>query len=173
MKNKIPIFLLVFILFFILKTWYSTSQLNDLSILLAPTNYLVEFILGQKSTYIEHSGYYFPTLNVLIDKTCSGFNFFLLTFSLFSILGVSKFTKYTQYVLILLSACILAYFLTVLVNNFRIYVSIFIEEGLLNSFFKKRQHFKVHYIIGTLTNLSFLIIFFFGSQKLLNSLNHE
>ena len=84
---KVPLFKivshsLVLALFIILKIDYRFSDNEDLLFLTKPVDVIVSFILGSSSFYSDN-GFYYPDLNIVIDKSCSGFNLMLIAFLVF------------------------------------------------------------------------------------------
>ncbi len=164
--NKNIIYYLTAIgLFILLKFGFTFADNNDLTFLLEPTDKFVELLTGSKSVYISDSGYYHEHLNIIIDKSCSGFNFWILCFLLFSYLAVKYFDKPIQKKLTLPTSLFVAYVLTIFVNTSRIFVSILVHSQI-KSIFMNHQHI-IHEAIGITTNLTFLILAYVLFEKLL------
>ena len=155
-KNKnIPYYLTAVGLFILLKFGYTLADNNDLTFLIKPTDKLVGFLTGSHSIYLAERGYYHEHLNIIIDKSCSGFNFWILCFLLFTYLTVKYFDKTLNKILTIPTALIGAYLLTIFVNTSRIFAFIVVQTQTKNILLN-HQHI-LHEAIGIITNLTFLI----------------
>src|SRR4051812_14082121 len=74
--------------FLLLKQLYKSANNNDLQFLLAPTNYLIKTFCGTSPTYSNALGYYYSNINITIEKSCSGFNFWILCFAMLAFLTI-------------------------------------------------------------------------------------
>lgn len=153
------------VLFVLLKFGYTLSDNNDLIFLLKPTDKIVGLLTGSHSIYLPASGYYHEYLNIVIDKSCSGFNFWVLCFLLFTYLTVKHVEKTLSKILTIPTALIGAYLLTIFVNASRIFASIVVQTQTKNIFLNQ-QHI-VHEAIGIITNLTFLILAYVLIEKFL------
>ncbi len=171
-SKNIPYYLIAVGLFIVLKFAFKFADNNDLIFLLKPTDILVGLLTGSRSVYLPDSGYFHENLNILIDKSCSGFNFWALCFLLFTYLTVKHFDKTTSKILTIPASLIGAYLLTLWVNTSRIFVSI-IVQGQTNNILLNRQPI-IHEAIGIITYLSFLILAYMLIEKFLkNRRQHE
>ena len=152
-------------LFILLKFGFTLADNNDLIFLLKPTDKLVGLLTGSHSIYLPVSGYYHEHLDIIIDKSCSGFNFWVLSFLLFTYLTLKHVDKTLSRILTIPTALIGAYLLTIFVNTSRIFASIVVQNQTKNIFLNQ-QHI-VHEAIGIITNLSFLILAYVLIEKLL------
>lgn len=164
-NKNIPYYLTAVGLFILLKFGFTLADNNDLTFLLKPTDKLVGLLTGSQSVYISDSGYFHKNLNVIIDKSCSGFNFWILSYLLFTYLTVKHFDKTLSKILTLPTALICAYLLTIFVNTSRIFTSIVVQTQT-KSIFLNQQHI-IHEAIGITTNLTFLILAYVLIEKLL------
>ncbi|MDF1699480.1 MAG: exosortase K [Saprospiraceae bacterium] len=169
--KNIPYFLITFGLFILLKFGYTLADTNDLIFLLAPTNKLVGILTGSNSVYLSDSGYFHENLNIIIDKSCSGFNFWVLAFLLFTYLTVKYFESSRSKTLAIPASLIGAYLLTIFVNTSRIFTSIIVQPLTKNNF-QYHQH-TIHEAIGIITNLTFLVLAYMLLDKLLNQTQHH
>lgn len=163
-KNT-PYYLTAVGLFILLKFGFTLADNNDLTFLLKPTDKTVGLLTGSQSVYISDSGYFHEHLNIIIDKSCSGFNFLILCFLLFAYLTVKHFDKSLQKILMLPTSLFVAYVLTIFVNTSRIFASILVQSQTKSVFFN-HQHI-IHEAIGITTNLTFLILAYVLIEKLL------
>lgn len=163
-KNLIY-YLLTIGIFILLKFWFINADNNSLAFILKPTDKLVGILINSESIYLPENGYYHDRLNILIDKSCSGFNFWLLCFLMLFFLTLKYLKKNSHKLLSIPVTIISAYILTILVTTSRIFVSIIIQN-LPVSFPNIGQNI-IHESIGIITNLSFLILFYFLADKFL------
>ncbi len=170
-KKNTPYYLTAVGIFILLKFGFTLSNNNDLTFLLKPTDELVGFLTGSQSVYLSESGYFHEHLNIIIDKSCSGFNFWILNFLLFTYLTVQYFDKTLSKILTVPIALMGAYLLTIFVNTSRIFASI-VVQAQTKSLFLNQQHI-VHEAIGVITNLTFLILTYVLIDKILTHKRHH
>jgi len=152
-------------LFILLKFWFTSADNNDLAFLLKPTDKFVGLLTGSHSVYFTDNGYYYDELNILIDKSCSGFNFWILSFMLFTYLTIKYIDKHFYKLLAILFSLIGAYLLTIFVNTSRIFVSIIVQNQTRNIFLREQD--IIHEAVGIITNLTFLILTYYLIEKIL------
>lgn len=162
--KNIPYFLTAVGLFILAKFGYTVADTANLTFLLSPTVKLVELLTGAQAVYLSENGYYFESLNILVEKSCSGFNFWVLCFLLFTYLLIRYFDKPLKKVLIIPCSIICAYLLTIFVNSSRIFVSIVVQDKA-NLFLPERPHLILHEIVGIITNLTFLVLAYYLLEK--------
>lgn len=104
------IFLTLFTLLLIiwLKLYNIVATNDDLLFLLIPTKFLVEIYTSTTALYTD-SGYFFELLNITIDKSCAGVNFFILSFSLFAFTGFTYLDRIFQKIIAIFVAIFLEY----------------------------------------------------------------
>lgn len=146
----------VILLFLILKFWYTKTFTNDLLFLLAPTNQLLELFIGSNSTFIFDQGYFFQDINVLIDRSCAGINFWLISSIMLFFLIEKHFELNKQKFTSIFIAFTLAYLMTIVVNTSRIIACLFLEIQSGIQFNNDPK--TTHQLIGIITNLSFLVL---------------
>jgi exosortase K len=119
--------------------------------------------MGSASVFIKDSGYFHQQLNIIIDKSCSGFNFMLLTYLMLTFLTLKHSKSVLKKTLTLFISLFAAYVITVFVNSSRIFTSIIIQSQ--NNYFS--NHPLAHESIGIITNLTFLVLIYLTLEKLL------
>lgn len=165
MRNKdILYYLIAFGVFVLMKFGFTMADNRGMLFLLKPTNKLIGFLMGSTSVYLEGEGYYHSNLNIYIGKSCSGFNFWCLSFLTFTYLVVKVFNKPIHKILSIPLVLMVTYLLTVFVNTSRIYASILIQNQTKNIFLNQQD--IIHESIGIVTNLTFLILFYILIEKL-------
>jgi exosortase K len=104
-------------------------------------------------------------MNIVIGKSCSGFNFWILCFLIFSYLGVKYFDKHLHKILTIPTALFCAYLLTIFANVSRIFASIIVHNQTAN-IFPNQQHL-IHETVGIITYFSFLVLAYYLIEKFL------
>ena len=161
--KNMPYYLAAAAVFVLLKFAFAAAGTEDLVFLLAPTDKLTGWLTGSRSVFFSERGFYHGTLNVLIGKSCSGYNFLVLCFLCFYYLAVKYFDKPLYKVLALAVSLTGAYLLTIFVNTSRIFASIVVQNQTKNIFPYHRQ--LVHETVGIITSLSFLILAYYLTEK--------
>ena len=159
-NKNLPYYLVAVVVFLVLKFSYTLADNNDLLFLLKPTNKGVELSLGSKAIYTNADGFRHVKANIIIDKSCSGFNFWILCFIMFAFTSI-RFLKGRNSKIISLPVLLLSsLLLTIFVNISRILVSIS-AQSLTNSFFHQK-YVWLHQATGAFVYFSFLVLFYFG-----------
>ena len=167
-NKNIPYYLTTIGLFILLKFGYTIADNDNLIFLLKPTEKIVGFLTSSHSFYLSDKGYYLVNLNILIEKSCSGFNFMLLCFCMLTFLLLKYADKIFFKYLIIPFSLVVSYLLTILVNTSRIFVSIIMQQQA-NNFLPDRPHLILHEIVGVITNLTFLILIYIILEKFLTN----
>lgn len=163
LKKNIPYYLITLALFLLLKLGHAFALTNNLIFILKPTNMLTSMLTGQPSFYVQNKGYYYPQDDIIIDKYCSGVNFWLLCFAMLAFLCLKYFHKAYQKLLVILFSCIGAYLLTIFVNSSRIFASIVMKRQDV-PFISQNQE-VIHEAVGVLTNLAFLVLTYIAVER--------
>lgn len=149
------------------KYWYSQADTEALLFLLRPVSWLVHLFSNQPYSFVPGQGYYFPNGNLLINASCSGFNWLLLAYLLGVFAGLRFLRKPFPKIILLPILLPTAYLLCIVVNSMRIIFSIFITEQLA-------QHGSwLHLVEGTFVYLSSLIIWYFACQYFFKKINSQ
>ena len=165
-KKNVPFYFAALVAFICLKAYHRMAGVDEFALFIFPVSKIIEFLTGAEASYIIGEGYYFQSLDVLINKSCSGFNFCLISFLLFTFLFVSHFEKPIKKVGALLSSILLSYVLTVVVNASRIYALIVLQDMRV-SFFIADQDI-LHQCVGIITYLTFLVLTYLAIERFLN-----
>lgn len=166
LNNKnITYYIIAVLIFILLKLAFEYTTNEDLIFLLKPTDQLIKIIFDSPSVFLKNNGYFHEDLNIIIGKSCSGFNFMLICFLALVLLSVKYFKEHLHKILVFPASMILAYFICIFTNTSRIFVSILIQDHICNIF--NIKHGMVHEIIGLTINLSFLIFIYLLIRKLL------
>lgn len=156
--TKYIYYLFTMIIFMALKVWYTTTDHDQLLFILKPTQLLVEAFIGSSAIYDSTHGYFYPDLNITIEKSCSGFNFWLLSFTLFVFVALNHLRSTAWKLLTIPLMLLLSYLLTPLVNASRIVTSI-----VANNYTQQFSDYPItwlHQAEGTFIYLFFLLLFY-------------
>lgn len=163
-KPLLDLFLLggIVLFAFSVKLFYANSSTADLRLFLAPVSRVVAFFTGADYQYSAELGYFFPQLNISIERSCSGVNFFVMAFCMVSISTLPFYQRICNKAMALGGWAVLAFVLTICANSSRILIAI---SGLR---FKEQMPWlaadNMHEAQGGFVYLFFLIGFFFLSQ---------
>lgn len=166
--NKVMYYILLGAMFLATKYAYTKSDAEDLKLILSPTNKLVEWVTNTTSVFSRQNGYFNAALNITIDKSCSGFNFYILLFLVISFAVIQLVKKPKIRAIVLVFTVMISYMITVFVNTSRILIAINTSQHFPDS---STQYPWLHQVQGTIIYLTFLIVFYLLSIKTLHHLN--
>jgi len=135
---------------------------DQLFFILKPTNGLVEIFTGSPSFYDATIGYYYPNLNITIEKSCSGFNFWLLAFVLSAFVSLNYLQSKKAKAFIIPVMLVVSYLLTLFVNASRIVTSL--AANSMTSAWYDHPVTWLHQAEGAFIYLMFLILFYSSLQ---------
>ncbi|WP_196892658.1 exosortase K [Aureivirga marina] len=167
-KNYIFYGIAIFLLF-LLKFWYKNTSADDVGFLLKPVDEFISLITNSNSIFTKETGYFHKKLNIYIDKSCSGFNLWIIATMLFIFQFVTFLKKDLNKILAIIFSFFIGYIFTIIVNTFRIYTAIIFKNI---SIFEANSKFT-HEFIGAIINLTFLILAYTFIQKIINKNNYE
>lgn len=171
-KNKKIIYYLTTIaICILLKLYYSISDNSGLFFLLKPTDKIIEIVLNSSSQVMNNGGFFHAKLNILIDKSCSGFNFLIITFIMLSFAVSKILNSRTKKVLSFLILLVISYILTILVNSSRILLSVFLNNSVTKLF--DYQLSWLHQAEGSFIYLFFLILIYLSADYFINKLKQK
>lgn len=162
-KNT-PYYVFTIAVFLVCKAWFMQAETIDLRILLLPTTTMIEWMTSTQSVFMGQMGYFFESLNIYIERSCSGFNFWMLCFVMFAVTTVRYVPRHWMKVLAIPTALVLAFFATLFVNTSRIMVSMFLQQAL-------QYHSPgLHQVQGIFIYFSFLLGAYLLLKYLLNKI---
>ncbi len=116
-KSGLVYFLMLLAIFVYLKYWHSLVGTAELYFLLWPVSFLLELTTNAPASYDSEFGFVFEGLGIVLDRSCSGFNFLLICFLMlgFSVLpqwidGASRVLMIPLLLLFAYLACVVANF---------------------------------------------------------------
>jgi exosortase K len=137
---------------------------------LKPTDKLVGLLIGSQSVYLADGGFFHEKINIVIEKSCSGFNFWVVCFLAFAYLGLKYFDRHLHKTLTIPTALFCAYLLAILANASRIVASIVVRNQTIGIFPDNQP--LIHEIVGIATYFTFLVEVYFLIEKFLKHKNH-
>ena len=166
MKTKNTIyFIIIFSSVVIAKLWYSYATNDALVFILKPLSSIISLITDSSYSYSDNIGFYYKNLNIAIDKSCSGINFWLISFVVFSLLILkickTRFLKAISIPIVLLATYILMLF----ANTSRILTAIYISKQ--TSF----DYPWLHQAEGVFIYVSILILVYSIANRSLSKFN--
>ena len=171
MKRNTVLFTICILIFICAKLWLRQAGNDELLFLLTPTNWGVELFTNSATSYSSQSGYYYPEIDILIEKSCSGFNFLLISFLMITYV-LSK-VESLKTALVTPVALLLAYVTTIVANVSRIVTYIVMIKQQLPARLDPADVW-LHKAEGTLVYLSFLLITYFSLNQIITKLTrHE
>ena len=124
MLNKTAVFFSITLIAALVMKWlHMQSDTNDLLFVLFPVQAFVKIALNTYSSY-DASGFHFQELGIVIDKSCSGSNFLILSFCILSITIPYHRYSYIKASALFAIAMVLSYGITLIINLSRIMVSL-------------------------------------------------
>jgi len=159
-------------IFFALKLGYVYCNDQDLYFLLKPTDALIGLITNSFSEFIPEQGFFHPDLNMIINKSCSGFNFLILCFLMLTVLFLQFSVTPSQKAAAFPLALLTAYMVTIFANTSRIATALF-----LRPYTTRFYHWEsvLHQAEGAFVYLAFLTAIYLISHTILSkfSLTHN
>ncbi len=143
-----------------LKYQYSNGSSDSLAWILEPTAYLVEVTGDMRFEKESGAGFVDHERGIIIAPSCSGVNFMIIVFCLSAYTGIIKIQKTGQQFMWIIISLAGAYIYTLLVNTFRIHLSIY----------SIRTDFLQAWLSGETVHLIEGVLIFFISLIILNSL---
>ncbi|MBZ4190186.1 exosortase K [Niabella beijingensis] len=115
-----------------LKLLLRSTDIQQQLFLLAPVSTIVEIASAHKAQFIPGEGFFFPDLNVLINKSCSGASFMLTALLPAGYLLLKYAGSIKQLLKMLPLALLTVYLTTILANTSRILTAIGLKQtGLI------------------------------------------
>ena len=154
---------------FIVRFYVDGAAVRALRWLLGPVAALTELQTGEHFVFDETRGYVNSSGNIILSLSCAGYNFISIAWLTgFSFLWM-RLSSDAQRVLAFFLAGIAAFALGVLVNSFRINISMNMV-ALSNELLHKN---RTHEAVGSFIYLSFLVMYFFLLNHLFKPAPYE
>jgi exosortase K len=160
--KKLPlIFLLtIFCIGFAFKWIFTNLDVEHSVWLLKPTTIWVEQITGLDFNFLQNEGYVCTQILpiTIIDKSCSGLNFWLMSFLLGAFVLHKKVTDLLRFFYYFIAVFGLAWLVTIIANTGRIVISI----KILPLFTDYIAYSQSHLLLGIFMYLIMLILYYLG-----------
>lgn len=147
-----------------LKAFYSTTSVNQLRWILAPTTWLVELITGAQFQFESFAGYINAEHTFLIAAACAGVNFLITCFLM---LGLGRLwrnrDRQTSWKS-LGALAVIAYASTVIANTVRISLALQMRSAPRS--FNWLSQEQLHRVEGVLVYFGFLLLIFTIVEKI-------
>lgn len=144
------------------KLWYRNASASDLSFLLFPTDFLFGLVVGERSVLTGEGGYFYAALQIVIDKSCSGAHFLLLSVITILVITSSKTYSIFSLVICMLWALLGGWLYSIIVNVSRITIIYFLNQLGADAYP------WLHEMIGGVIYLSMLILLYGGVTLLVS-----
>ncbi|MTI32397.1 exosortase K [Xanthovirga aplysinae] len=157
-SQNAPYYLCVLLLVVVFKFYFRHADNDAFLFLLQPTNHIISFIMGSPSIYSNDRGFFHEQLNMVIDKSCSGFTFWNLCYTLILFNLLNNIRTNRKKLVLFPLALLAGYALTVFVNASRILLLLFLQRYIDISLG------WVHEALGSFIYLSFLIFLYLSLE---------
>ena len=134
---------------------YIKASTQELMFILWPTNIIVEVMTGIKSVHKNNDGFFYSNLNIIINKSCSGFNFFMICFLMLSFSAINVLKTHKQIVTAIVLPLFISTISTVFANSSRILIAIYVKKIMPDS---SNKYPWLHQTEGIIVYLFLLII---------------
>lgn len=145
------------------KQYYSTSSVNQLRWILAPTTWLVEFIGGTDFAFESYTGYMSSDHTFVIAASCAGVNFLITSFLMLSLRRLWRDRAGKIPWSFFAGMAALAYLVTIFANSIRISSSLLMRRTSLEIGLSANQ---MHRFEGIFIYFGFLLVLFLVSERL-------
>jgi exosortase K len=170
-KKHIIYYAFVAAIFILMKYLHSIAETGQLYFLLRPVVEVVSSAQQADFTYTEGDVFFLPKLNIVVDKSCSGFNFWTTCFLMLSF-SLAKYEKQarlkTAYLAVVLAA---SFLFTLFANSARILFTLFTKQQLLSHSIKPATW--LHEAEGSFVYLSFLVLIYASAEFALKKHQHN
>lgn len=147
-----------------LKYFYSTTSVNQLRWILAPTTGLVELISGQSFQFESHAGYINSDHSFLIAASCAGVNFLITAFLMLSLGHLWRNRTQSLSWTFLPCAALIAYLATLVANTVRITTALELRAMRIESSLLSPA--QLHRFEGIFIYFGFLLLLYVLSERL-------
>lgn len=152
---------------FALKWWYRTATVEQLGFVLTPVTTLIHTLTGAERTFVVGQGHLFPTLHILIDRSCSGINFLIIATAALTFLWLRRVDGGCGRPLFALLIALSAWGLTIITNTGRILLMIHLDRLGLHG------NAILHEALGAFFFLASLLFASVAFDRLLSRTNHR
>ncbi|MCI9105197.1 MAG: exosortase K [Lachnospiraceae bacterium] len=166
------------LLLFALKLYYSRTDCDGLLWILAPTAWWIHTLSGISFEYLPHAGYVNHSFRFVIAASCSGIQFWIVSTALLLFSFLPRIRGQKEGLGWLGISFTVSYIFTILVNGFRILLSLYLPLYL--SDIHKYHHLsrwitpeRLHTMIGIAVYFGSLLVLFFVIEALFQGTDHS
>lgn len=163
-RQNIYYYVAVVLVVVLLKLGFASVKDDGPALLLSPLAAVIELFTGTKATFHPGTGYYYDQINIIISKSCSGFNFICLSFLLLCFLSLKHITNERKRILVIPVVLTISYAIALIVNTSRILVAVFVNTQITS--FSHTPPAWLHVAEGTFIYLFFLIVIYLLTELL-------
>lgn len=138
------------------------TGIDSLRFMISPVDRVICLITDTNSVFESDIGYYNESLNIIINKSCSGFNFMLICFVMISVHFAKNIKKEDIRKWLLPGLLPISYIITIFVNSSRILLAIQLTRF---NVIKRLDIPWLHQGVGIFVYLSFLILIYMVVDK--------
>lgn len=157
-------------LLLVIKFYYSRADSDGLLWILAPTAWWVRTLSGISFAYLPHIGYVNHDFRFVIAASCSGVQFWIIAASLLLFAFLPRIHTQKRGLIWLVTGFLCSYAFTILVNGFRILLSLYLPLYLSNAgMFQSESGWlspkRLHTVIGVFVYFGSLLFLFFITES--------
>ena len=146
------------------KLYYSTTNVNQLRWILAPTTVFVELVSGSRFEFESHFGYINSDRSFVIAASCAGVNFLLTSFLMLSLRKLWRDRSHGTAWRFIPCAALCAYLATLVANTVRISTALRVQRMPLEMDWLNPN--QLHRFEGIFIYFGFLLLLFTVSEKM-------
>lgn len=146
------------------KLYYSTTSVNQLRWILAPTTVLVELVSGSRFEFERHAGYINSDRSFVIAASCAGVNFLITSFLMLSLRKLWGDRSQDTAWRFIPCAALCAYLATLVANTVRISTALRLRGTPLGTGWLSPS--QLHRFEGIFIYFGFLLLLFMVSEKM-------
>ncbi|MDT4898977.1 MAG: hypothetical protein QOH25_4054 [Acidobacteriota bacterium] len=146
------------------KLYYSTTSVNQLRWILAPTSVLVELVSGSRFEFESYAGYTSSDRSFVIAASCAGVNFLITSFLMLSLGKLWRDRAQDTAWRFIPCAALCAYLVTLVANTVRISTALRLRG--MNHEMGWLSPNQLHRFEGIFIYFGFLLLLFMVSEKM-------
>jgi exosortase K len=148
----------------VVKLYYSTTSVNQLRWILAPTVALVELVSGSRFEFESHAGYMSGDRRFIIAASCAGVNFLITSFLMLSLRRLWRDRLQDTAWRFIPCAALWAYLATLVANTVRISTALRLQRMPQETGWLSPD--QLHRLEGIFIYFGFLLLLFTVSEKM-------
>jgi exosortase K len=148
----------------IVKLYYSTTSVNQLRWILAPTTVFVELVSGSQFEFESYAGYMSSDRSFVIAASCAGVNFLITSFLMLSLGKLWRDWAQDTAWRFIPYAALCAYLATLVANTVRISTALRLHRMPLEMGWLSPN--QLHRVEGIFIYFGFLLLLFMVSEKM-------